>query len=818
MFVSDYRDLLVPQEQLVPASGAAPGSSIAYKAPEFQNFAQANAGARAIGAEQIPISSDVYVSTLQLRPSYIWKFPEDSRIITYYLKDVDNDHIWSVQQRGAFRSALDEISNVIDLTFVEVHSLDENPNLIEFIDNSLDGAYHHILNSSEDDSLEGAYDFASEAPNRDIYVGSYDYNVFLHEIGHALGLEHPFEDNPFPGGVPGDAGNLGDHDFIHAMYTMMAYRSVYKFDGDGRVKLDNANVYLNGQSLYGYASTLGVFDIIALGEFYGYNDTYKSSNDVYEIVDKEPAPNVGLSWVTIYDTGGVDEIRYSGQRNAFIDLRAATGDNTPTGGGHFSHAANVYGGYSIAKGVLIENATGGSGDDQIIGNASGNILTGGAGSDVLTGGAGNDIFAGAAAELHGDTVTDLEFGDYIRVEDGNDPLDALSYLGATLSFKSGNADFSLTVRGDSTAAVLRQRPGAGGGIEIYFDLPVPPTYSIAVSPDSVLEGDAGAGNTITYTVTRTSGDLAATVDVEFSGTAIGAGEVEADYTVAGLTDGKLAFIQGQLSVAFTITTLPDSVPELDKTVTVTLSNATDGGDFATSVATATISNDDQAAIGGGDDEDPANGGNGNPPGDDDGPADGGNGNLPGDDDGPADGGIGNPPDNPAPEPAPFVPVEVSDPTPDDGFNEATASASIFAFFNDAAPSDEKLQALNEFASSQYDYYKGLGVANPELGPYEAFGRAFADTPEFIARYGDRSEAVFIAEAYLSVFGRAPTPAQQAHFQSQIDYFEALYEGAGISEQLSEQFAKGVALGQMIGFVALIGLDDPAASTNSFDLV
>jgi hypothetical protein len=660
MFVSDYRDLLAPREQAVQASGAARSTSIAYKAPEFQNFAQADATPRAIGAELKALSTNVYVNALQFRPSYIWKFPEDSRVITY-LFDNDGDKTWSVQQKGAFRSVLTEISNVIDLSFVEVHSMADNPNLVETFDHSFVGASHDILDENSD-VLIGRYNLVSDAENQEIYLGSYDYNTFLHEIGHALGLEHPFAEHPFPGGVFEKPEILGDNNFIHTMHTMMAYRSVYTFDGEGRVKLDNTDAYLNGQKLYGYPSTLGVFDIMALGEFYGYNKTYRSDRDFYEIVDKDISENDVLSWVTIYDTGGVDEIRYSGERKAFIDLRAATGDNTPTGGGLFSHAANVYGGYSIAKGVLIENATGGSGDDEIIGNDSGNILTGGAGRDVLTGGRGNDIFAGTAAELEGDTVTDLEFGDHIWVKDADGSLGGLSYLGETLSFTSRGVDVELFVRGDGTAGILRQRASADGAIEIYFE--------------------------------RRS-----------------------------------------------------------------------------------------------------------------------------DDDGPGGGGTGTPPVNPPDEPAPFVPVEIEDPTPDDGFNEASASASFFAFFNDAAPSEEKLQSLNEFANSQYEYYKGLGVANPALGPYEAFGRAFADTPEFIARYGDQSEAVFIAEAYLSVFGRAPSTAQQAHFQSQIDYFQALYEGAGISDQLSEQFAKGVALGQMIGFVSLFGLDDPGVSpTASFDFV
>ena len=48
------------------------------------------------------------------------------------------------------------------------------------------------------------------------------------------------------------------------------------------------------------------------------------------------------------------------------------------------------GNVSIAAGVTIENAIGGSGNDVIVGNAANNVLKGGAGNDVLFGGGGAD--------------------------------------------------------------------------------------------------------------------------------------------------------------------------------------------------------------------------------------------------------------------------------------------------------------------------------------------------------------------------------------------------------------------------------------------
>jgi serralysin len=45
----------------------------------------------------------------------------------------------------------------------------------------------------------------------------------------------------------------------------------------------------------------------------------------------------------------------------------------------------VFGGFTIAHGVAIENALSGSGNDLLIGNAAANMFSGGAGNDTLRG-------------------------------------------------------------------------------------------------------------------------------------------------------------------------------------------------------------------------------------------------------------------------------------------------------------------------------------------------------------------------------------------------------------------------------------------------
>jgi Ca2+-binding RTX toxin-like protein len=88
----------------------------------------------------------------------------------------------------------------------------------------------------------------------------------------------------------------------------------------------------------------------------------------------------------------------------------------------------------IAYGTVIENATGGSGHDEIVGNDAANKLLGNAGNDTLRGGLGNDTLDGG----DGNDVLDGGSGaDSLTGGAGNDTLDGGS--GAdTLSGGAGN--------------------------------------------------------------------------------------------------------------------------------------------------------------------------------------------------------------------------------------------------------------------------------------------------------------------------------------------------------------------------------------------
>jgi len=205
--------------------------------------------------------------------------------------------------------------------------------------------------------------------------GSRNHLSLLHEIGHALGLKHPFE------GEPRLAASLDNR-----RYTLMSYTDaagdLYPQAGWVEGRYD----WITYQVL---PDTPMPLDIAAIQHLYGPNLAHRTGNDTYNFSPTTPF------FRTLWDAGGTDTLSAAGfTRGCTLDLRE----------GHFSSlrfapptnpagAIPTYDGtdnLAIAYGSVIENATGGSGHDTLIGNAADNRLEGGAGIDTV-------VFEGARA-------------------------------------------------------------------------------------------------------------------------------------------------------------------------------------------------------------------------------------------------------------------------------------------------------------------------------------------------------------------------------------------------------------------------------------
>lgn len=242
--------------------------------------------------------------------------------------------------------------------------------------------------------LSGGWNLAGQTS---LQRGGYSFAVVLHEFGHAHGLSHPHDNGGGSDvllGVTAATGSYGVFNLNQGVYTVMSYNDAWDFHPDGPSPYTVAGV---GS---GWSATLSAFDIAVLQQRYGVHDLNTGDN-VYELAQTQATS----FYQTIWDTGGVDTISYGGAGNATIDLTAATLDYSPTGGGALSFVNldpnpagtdGLWGGYTIANGVVVENATGGTGADTLLGNSVANVLTGGGGNDTLAGRGGNDDLVGGA--------------------------------------------------------------------------------------------------------------------------------------------------------------------------------------------------------------------------------------------------------------------------------------------------------------------------------------------------------------------------------------------------------------------------------------
>jgi serralysin len=248
-------------------------------------------------------------------------------------------------------------------------------------------------------------------PGGDLERGGTGFVVFTHEILHGLGLAHPHDEGGTSAvmrGVSYPFGDFGDGDLNQGLYTTMSYNTGWN---TGDVGTFGA---LSGD--WGYEAGPMALDIAALQALYGANLATRTGDDTYLLPDLN---GNGTAWQAIWDAGGTDTIAYDGWRDAVIDLRAATLAYGPGGGGYLSAARSVAGGFTIAHGVVIENARTGGGNDMLFGNDADNILFTGRGNDTAYGGDGADRIT---AHRGRDAIFGGEGDDWVSAGTGNDTL------------------------------------------------------------------------------------------------------------------------------------------------------------------------------------------------------------------------------------------------------------------------------------------------------------------------------------------------------------------------------------------------------------
>ena len=399
-----------------------------------------------------------YVDTLVAGPTTkLGSMPGIGATVTYsFMESLPSDYVgtdyttgfqaFNDTMKSAARGAFDAWSSVANITFVETIG-DSAAIRLGANSQSSSAAYAFYPSNQTGDGIDSDIFLNADlsymlSPT----IGTYGYETLLHEIGHALGLKHPHEDNPIlTSSLDSNANTVMSYNTVTTNTTPQALdQAAIKYlygasDGSSYTILtlqvgDSGGNTLAGSASNDYIHGQGGADFISLG---GGNDGSYAGDDND----------------TVFGEGGADLI-YGNRGLDYLD--GGSGNDTIFGG------QNAGSGSPMREGV--ETIVGGTGDDVIYGNFGGDLMSGGSGADVIYGGQDNDtLFGGGGSDyLYGNLGDDFMIGGsgfdvfVFGANQGNDTVSDFDRTSDYIAIKSGTNGIT------STTAALTQLSDVNG--------------------------------------------------------------------------------------------------------------------------------------------------------------------------------------------------------------------------------------------------------------------------------------------------------------------------------------------------------------------